>query len=310
MDKLTAKSLVLGIAVSVLAGCISMVQQQANNQSTSVATNQVKTEASTSNPQSTANPTPAATPIPTPMASIQPVYVTHNFPSNAGTIEMALVPEGEFIMGSEDGDTDERPTHKVTLSNFYISKYEVTQAQYKKFLDATKRPEPSENWDPDTKGSYPVTNVSWDDASTFCEWAGGRLPTEAEWEKAARGTDARRYPWGNAPEPSCMRVNYMECGGSTKPVGSYPTGVSPYGCFDMAGNVWEWVADWFDDKYYTYTPSNNPPGPRNIMVSGAASKRVFRGGSATFDVRSIPCANRNGADPSSKDGSIGFRLAK
>ncbi len=229
------------------------------------------------------------------------------------------IPAGIFTMGSNDGDNDEKPVHDVYLDEYYIGKYEVTNAQYKKFCDATGRSYPV---DPDFTGmpnyftnypDYPVVNVSWNDAKAYCDWADLRLPTEAEWEKAARGTDGRTYPWGSK-EPDAggfYRANYYigEKGKSdgfqyTSPVGSYECGKSPYGCYDMTGNVWEWCSDWYDENYYIVSANNNPQGP----VSGA--RRVFRGGSWLCKAYDLRCADRVCGDPTDEwHYDVGFRLA-
>lgn len=199
-------------------------------------------------------------------------------------IDLVLVPEGPFMMGSDDGHDDETPVHEVWLDAYYIGKHPVTNGQYREFVEDTGRDEP-EHWAPDHFGhdefaddDQPVIYVSWDDAAAFCRWLSREtgndwhLPTEAEWEKAARGTDGRTYPWGDeAPTP--RRCNFDGNVGQTTEVGSYPAGVSPYGCHDMAGNVLEWCADWYGDDYYQSSPQRNPTGP----VSG--DNRVFRGGS-------------------------------
>jgi formylglycine-generating enzyme required for sulfatase activity len=193
---------------------------------------------------------------------------------------LIYIPAGEFTMGSNDYD-DQKPIHTVYLDAYYIDKYEVTNAQYKKFCDATGHSQPS---GPDFRGmtsyftnypNYPVVNVSWNDASSYASWAGKRLPTEAEWEKAARGTDGRKYPWGNTWDPSkCnnRESNSPDGYANTAPVGSFPQGASPYGVMDMAGNVWEWCTDWYDKDYYSQSPNNNPKGP------SSGSDRVLRGG--------------------------------
>ncbi len=230
---------------------------------------------------------------------------------------MIRIPAGVFTMGSDDGGSGEKPVHQVYLDEYYIDKYEVTNRQYKKFCDATGRSYPP---DPDFLAmanyitnypSYPVVNVSWEDAKAYCNWAGKRLPTEAEWEKAARGTDARKYPWGNS-EPNAggiYRANYdpgsyTEDGyARTAPVGSFERGASHYGCLDMAGNVWEWCNDWYDENHYNASPRNNPQGP----LSG--SYRVLRGGSWGIDARYLRCAYRFRLDPSYRNYYLGFRCS-
>ena len=160
---------------------------------------------------------------------------------------MVSVPAGEFWMGcNEQADKrcnfDEKPYHKVYLDAYYIDKYEVTQSEYNECVTTDKCPA-NRKKDGFTGDRQPVIGVSWEDADTYCKWAGKRLPTEAEWEKAARGTDGRVYPWGNSFDPT--RANYAGALGKTSEVGSYPSGASPYGALNMAGNVWEWVADWY-----------------------------------------------------------------
>lgn len=200
-----------------------------------------------------------------------------------GGAPMVFVPAGDFLMGSSDADKDaqsnEKPQHTVYLDAFWMDKFEVTNAQYKKCVDADKcaAPSKSKSFNRDSYygnpqyDNYPVIYVSWSDAKTFCEWVGKRLPTEAEWEKAARGTDGRIYPWGNAFDQS--RVNNNLTANETTEVGNYPSGASPYGALDMAGNIWEWVADWYDANYYSNSPRENPQGP------SSGQERVFRGGS-------------------------------
>jgi len=210
--------------------------------------------------------------------------------SEAG-MEMVLVPAGEFVMGSDEGDyDDEHPQHKIYLDVYYLGKYPVTNGQYKEFLEETGHDEP-ESWDEDefNQPDQPVVGVSWNNAVAFCRWLSKktgeiyRLPSEAEWEKAARGTDARTYPWGEeAPSSYHSNIN-KEVGGTTE-VGSYPAGKSPYGCYDMFGNVWEWCNDWYDGDYYKNSPYKNPKGPNN------GECRVLRGGSWINIANGVVCA--------------------
>jgi formylglycine-generating enzyme required for sulfatase activity len=230
-------------------------------------------------------------------------------------MEMCLVPAGEFLMGSADTDSQAgsggRPQHRVVLDAYYIGRYTVTHAQYARFVQATGHRVPSGspeyNWDdkhktpPQGKGDHPVVLVSWHDAAAYCTWAGLRLPTEAEWEKAARGTKARIYPWGDPWDTARCNSSKGRKGGTT-PVGAYsPAGDSPYGCADMAGNVWEWCADWHDAGYYAHSPSRNPRGPDSGQC------RVLRGGSWINVSDYVRSAIRLRINPGGRDGIIGFR---
>lgn len=195
---------------------------------------------------------------------------------------LLYVHAGEFTMGSDDGKEDERPAHIVYLDAFWIDQHEVTNAQYIQCVDTeTCPPRTTDNWSSYTRDSYyrnsefddfPVVFVSRYEAEAYCQWADRRLPTEAEWEKAARGTDGRAYPWGNNP-PNDSLLNYNNAVGDTTAVGQYLEGASPYGAFDMAGNVWEWVADGYDSKFYSNSPYANPMSPPSDVYN------VLRGGS-------------------------------
>jgi formylglycine-generating enzyme required for sulfatase activity len=208
------------------------------------------------------------------------------------------VPGGAFVRGSTRGADDERPAQTVTLSSYLIDRTEVTRSMYARCVAARRCPGKSSELqrDPD----LPMTNVSWHEARSYCAFARGRLPTEAEWEKAARGSDGREFPWGD--EPDCTRGNWGNfegegpCAQSDQgrnpghpvPVGSYPRGASPYGVLDLAGNVWEWV----EDRY--------PLEP---------GRRVVRGGSCCSYFVAPRAANRNAWDPHHRDGDLGFRCA-
>lgn len=261
-------------------------------------------------------------------------------PATSG--EMILVPAGNFLMGSTSGSTEEQPQHTVYLDAYYIDKYEVTNAEFKQFIDADGYNiqaywstagwsyRQSQGWTAPTwwtLGDYysgpgypgfPVVGVTYYEAEAYANFVGKRLPTEAEWEKAARGTDARTYPWGEGI--NVVRANYQNSNDPyepySTPVGFYDGRLhpsppfqtvdspSPYGGYDFAGNVSEWVRDWYSSAYYSSSPSANPPGP----ISGAY--RVVRGGSWSDPTVNLRCAYRLAVQPPGRIGYIGFRCAR
>ena len=184
------------------------------------------------------------------------------------------------MWGSEDGNEDERPVHLVTLGAFWLDRTEVTLEQYQACVEARACARPAANSRTQSSyygnpefANYPVTRVNWSDATSYCRWVGGRLPTEAEWEYAARGPESFDFPWGANVLPYCGLLNFDNCVGDTTEVGSYPAGASWIGALDMAGNLSEWVADPYDAGYYGQSPAQNPPGP----LSGEYG--LLRGGS-------------------------------
>ncbi len=234
---------------------------------------------------------------------------------------MVLVPAGEFLMGSNRLDTEakavqygstkpwfanESPERKVRLGDFYIDKTEVTMDEYAKFVSATSR-KPPVDWlggkVPEGKGKYPVVNVSWFDASAYCKWKGGRLPTEEEWEKAARGTDGRLFPWGN--EFDIKKVNTLGEYNGTTPVGKFPEGASPYGVLDMAGNVQEWTADWYR-QYPGNTYNDKDYGEKYKVVRGGGWGGM---GHYTMQVY-VTTPFRTIAPPDGVYNDVGFRCVK
>lgn len=227
-------------------------------------------------------------------------------PAPAGTVRVAA---GPFTMGCDDcGDglsdaSDERLAHEVMLSAFDIDVVEVSQGAYADCVADGACGEPSANYAPTTTPDLPVRNVSWHQAAAYCAWAGMRLPTEAEWEKAARGVDGRRYPWGDS-RPECETANTSGCVGTVTPVGAFPDGASPYGALDMAGNVWEWVHDYYAADAYADHAGADPQGP------ASGTNRVYRGGSYGNLKEHSRVTNRASMyNPDVGGGGLGFRCA-
>ena len=266
-------------------------------------------------------------------------------PKLAETLDRSVVyvAAGDFPMGSDNGRDDERPQHEVYLDAFEIERYEVTNAQYQRFLRAAGRTAPF-YWNGDEypvgQADYPVVGVSWADADAYCAWAGKRLPTEAEWEKSCRGTDGRLYPWGEAWEPQRANVDVSarlslavsQAGQGPanrdaawpvlqatpagpeqpglRPVGSYPGGASPYGVMDLAGNASEWVVDWYNWGDYSGLPTRNPQGlgpPWNHSVRGSAWANLY--GDVSWVQGLSRCSARSSAHVA-RDPRIGFRCAR
>jgi len=271
---------------------------------------------------STFTPAPATeASIPSPMVTAGPATEVVVTPTLASAItdskgtEMLLIPAGSFYMGSEQGAPSEEPIHVVGLEAFYIDTYEVTNAQYKGCVDdlVCDLPTNRRAYLNTSFRDHPVVYVNWDMANAYCEWRGARLPTEAEWEKTARGDALLEYPWGNQFDGTSVNFCDFNCPldsaekryddgyGNTAPVGSYEEGKSPYGVYDMAGNVQEWVADWFHESYYTDSPKRTPPGP------DTGTFRVLRGGSWVNNLNSVRTFTRDFLKPDEVYSYVGFR---
>ncbi|MHB1457935.1 MAG: formylglycine-generating enzyme family protein [Armatimonadota bacterium] len=223
-----------------------------------------------------------------------------------------LDPEFESIA---DWYEDEKPQHNIHLSGYWIYKNEVTGIQYRKFCEETNKKLPGvPKWI--WKTDHPILMVSWQDAVDYASWAGVSLPTEAQWEKAARGTDSRIYPWGDEWDASECANAVEEDPDSTQPVGSYTSGSSPYGCMDMAGNVFEWCVDWYDPNCYRNSQKENPSGPVQgieVECSDGTMKiaRIMRGGSWSSESQmDFRCTNRAYDDPLTPSPDTGFRCVK
>lgn len=253
---------------------------------------------------------------------------------NDGFGEMISIPAGSFKMGDNfgDGESRERPVHTVELDAFYMAKFEVTNAEWRKFRDDPGYDNPKfwpegrvmpkdqiPYWtQPNNHGgatpnsdNYPVIGVNWDGATAYCNWLSAksgkhyRLPTEAEWEKAARGTDQRRFPWGNVIDYDHANYAGKQKFDTGMEVGSFPKGASPYGVMDMAGNMMEWCQDWYSRDYYQLSPKKNPKGPEK------GAYRVMRGGSFFFEGQDLRSYARSAAWPSFQAfRMVGFRIAR
>jgi len=273
---------------------------------------------------------------------------------------MVFVPAGPFIMGTLNAAQlrqivgnvggDEQPVRSVYLDAYFIDRYEVTNRQFARFVESTGHVTQAEElgggqvwgregWFLQARASWrqpmgpgdsidglddhPVVQVSWNDAKAYCAWESKRLPSEAEWEKSARGIDARDYPWGRDFDPARLNFCDAECVqlptfndrsvsdgyARTAPVGSFPGGVSPYGTLDMVGNVWEWVEDWYDADYYSYGPTTNPRGPDRSAGIGADYHKVVRGGSWTSERDFARATSRSYDPPDNSYFGVGFRCA-
>ena len=223
--------------------------------------------------------------------------------------EMVRIPAGWFEMGCETGRDDEKPVHRVWVDAFELAAYQVTHAEYARFLAATKHPQPL-HWDDSNfhHPQQPVVAPSWFDAAAYCEWlsktAGRRyrLPTEAEWERAARGgVEGQLYPWGDEP-PESLPDYAKRWKTGPEPVGLYPP--NAYGLYNICDNVHEWCADWYDPRYYARSPERNPPGPAE------GSRRASRGGSWRHHIKAARCAARSSIPPEFKYADYGFRVAR
>ncbi len=279
--KLTVRGLMAIIAV-VLAGC-------GPSQAELAATAQVAIqETQTARPTKTAlPPTATVTETATPAATATPALEVGSWQVRpADTMTMMYVPAGSFMMGNANGFADQGPLHSVYLDAFWIDKTEVTLGQYALCVGAGKCKSVRGMQSPGSpcvgtdkcqnsagatpSQNSPVINAEWRDANAYCSYVGARLPTEAEWEKAARGTDGRMYPWGDKMDNS--KLSLFTWDGKMPPVGGFPAGASPYGVLDMAGGAFEWVADWYSPSYYSQSPSENPQGP------ASGKQHVIRGG--------------------------------
>lgn len=258
----------------------------------------------------TLTPFEAASPDSTDSSSPEPLDSSQVSREEPVREEMISIPAGPFIRGTDHGGFDERPQRTLVLDAFSIDRYEVTNFQYQQFVDATghrKSGPPSryaKNMSKMRGMNQPVVYVSWDDAETFCHWKGKRLPTEAEWEKAMRGTDGRLWPWGNVEQPNGANWARVQDGFEVAaPVGAFLPDTSPYGVMDGAGNVMEWVSDWYAETYFKEAPEQNPQSPEY------GTFRALRGGGYATTGADIRITSRSKMVQDFRDETIGFRCA-
>jgi formylglycine-generating enzyme required for sulfatase activity len=305
-----------GLILLLVIGCNSSTKsptQEGGNLTVTLGPSQTPVPVISMTPSMPLPPPFTNTPAPTPTPTTQPSELT----DDKGVV-MRLVPAGLFSMGSNNGQPDEKPVHQVDLPAFYLDKYEVTNVLYQACVDAGVCQVPANTSLGLHGGSYgtygnpqfehyPVIWVDWNMAKTYCEWRGARLPSEPEWEKAARGTDGRTYPWGERIDPTFANYGrnapdeYNEVFGRTTAVGSYENNKSPYGIYDLAGNVWEWVADWYD----VY-----PGGDVSVNPAFGQTYRVVRGGAWDTSDYILRTTFRGGNYPNTTVNYIGFRCAR
>ena len=298
-------------------GTVAAVGKPTQTSSPSPTATASSTPTPTSPPAPTTTPTATPPPMPPADAKSKDIWV-----SPIDGMTLVYIPAGQSLIGSLDSDPDawiyEKPQHRVYLSGYWMDKTLVTNAMYARCVQAgacpTHKMDISYTRDSYYTNAefenYPVIYVTWDNAQTYCAWAGRKLPTEAQWEAAARGSNGNKYPWGNSP-PGCNLLNYAvsistksnTCSGDTTAVGKYPQGASPYGLLDMAGNVWEWVADWLGPNYLV-EPHENPLG------SATGELRVIRGGFYFGEAKFVRAAMRVGHDPNDATDFIGFRCVR
>ena len=282
-----------------------------------VFTNQKKNFPVVGSPQPIQSPQTSETPLIQPTKStaankaIPILKIGSTAVSKKDGMTLVYVPAGEFEMGSQDGEADEQPVHKVFLGAFWIDKTEVTNSQYSKCMDEGACTPPMASgsqtrtryYGSSGYSDFPVVYVNWNQADLYCRWAGRELPTEAQWEKAARGMDSRIYPWGEE-KPNSAYLNFNANDGDTTKVGSYQQGISPSGTLDMAGNVWEWTADWYDSEYYSSQVNwRNPLGP------SAGEYHVQRGGAWGDGDYKVRSTYRKKKYPTYGNNYDGFRCA-
>jgi len=283
------------VGINLLGGNMKSVASNVDIQSL-FTQSVVPTETNTPIPTATETlvPTPTITLTSTPVPSVGSIMT--NPIDNA---LMVYVPDGQFIMGSEDKYSwpNDQPSNVVFLDAYWIHQTEVTNSQYRKCIEDGHCSGAIMTYPDD---NYPAVHVNWYQAKSYCEWIGGRLPTEAEWEKAARGTDGWIYTWGN-DDPTCELANWSECDTRAMPVGRHHPGASYYGALEMAGNVREWVSDYYEEYYYRSSPLSNPQGP------SSSKYKVIRGGSWYQGGRYLRTSSRQGEDPNCSGNYNGFR---
>ena len=268
------------------------------------------TASETARPTRTVTMEPSSTPTWTGTEIIEATLTTlPGFIADEKAVPMAYVPAGVFLMGNDRGSADEQPSHAVNVDAFYMDRYEVTNGLYKACVDARVCQSVRKNsatrdhyYDDRIYTRFPVLFVDWNMAQTYCEWRGARLPSEAEWEIAARGASNGTYPWGE--DLDCNLANYGNCLGDTSGTTIYDLGESRFGINNMAGNVWEWVSDWYSETYYRSSPQDNPQGP------DTGTEKVVRGGSWKDNFAELRSTNREAERPFYSSNAIGFRCAK